>query len=74
MPSIPVLLNLLANVPDRPRGFLELGGRFAFTRLVYRLLCTLKDMDAVYRAAEDSLPHMGVSTLGRRLSIYKSMG
>jgi len=57
-PGAIVLLNLLTELPDRPRGILDLGSELVVGRVVYRLLRSLKDPDKVEAAVRNILPHL----------------
>jgi len=57
-PGAIVLLNILFELPDRPRGLLDLGPDLVVGRIVYRLLRSLKDPEKVEAAVRNILPHL----------------
>lgn len=71
-PGVVVLLNLLYDVPDNRRGFLELGSRFTITRVTLRLLRSLKEPDAIEAAVKKILP--SVRYLSARLEAVDDVG
>ena len=54
-PGSIVLLNLLPELPDRRRGFLDLEPRHTVRKIVYRLVRLLKDPDAIEDAVRGIL-------------------
>lgn len=67
-----VLLNLLADVPQRQRGMLDLDTRMVFSRVVYRLLRALPDDASVEAAVGSILPE--VPSLSSQLELISSVG
>jgi predicted KAP-like P-loop ATPase len=53
-----VLLNLMHNLPVRERGMFDIGGRLVVTRLVLRLLRSLKDAVAIEGAVRQIRPEL----------------
>jgi hypothetical protein len=72
VPGTIVLLNVLPDVPERPRGFFDFGSGMVVTRVTYRLLRSLKDPDAIEAAVRDILPH--VTTLSAKLELIGQVG
>jgi hypothetical protein len=58
IPGCVVLLNLLPELPDRPRGMFEIDKGVVVRRVVLRLLRCLKDVQAVAAAVRDILPEL----------------
>jgi KAP family P-loop domain len=53
-----VLLNLLPNLPQRPRGMFDLGTSIVVGRVVYRLVRSLKNPGAIELALQEILPQL----------------
>ena len=53
-----VLLNLLTELPDRRLGMFDFEPRMAVRRVVYRLVRSLKDSDAIEAAVRNILPQL----------------
>ncbi len=58
VPGVIVLLNLLPEIPDRPRGMFDFGTGLHVTRVTYRLLRSLKDPQVIERAVRAILPQL----------------
>lgn len=58
VPASIVLLNLLSEIPDRPRGMFDLDARFVVGRVVYRLIRSLREPGTVKAAVDEILPHL----------------
>jgi len=56
--GIVVLLNLLPDIPVRPRNMFDIGVAMRVARVVYRLLRSLPDGAAVERAVSEILPRL----------------
>lgn len=72
VPGVKVLLNLLDDLPERPRGFLEFDTGIVVGRVIFRLLRVLQGEDAVKRAVEQILP--GLTSLSARLELITTVG
>lgn len=72
VPATVVLLNLLANLPERQRGMFDLGTRLIVGRVVYRLVRALKDPQAVEAAVREILPQ--VPSLSSKLELITDVG
>jgi hypothetical protein len=72
LPGSVVLLNLSPELPDRQRGMFDLDTRTVVGRVVYRLLRSLKDPDAIEAAVREILPQ--VVTLGSKLELITYVG
>jgi hypothetical protein len=72
VPGIVVLLNLLTELPERHRGMLELDTRMVVGRVVYRLIRSLKEPEAIRAAVEEILPR--VRTLSSKLELITDVG
>lgn len=69
-PGAIVLLNLLPELPERPRGMFDLSPELVVGRVVYRLLRSLKDPDKVEAAVRNILPHLTtLSSMEQLISI-----
>lgn len=71
-PGCVVLLNLLPDLPERQRGMYQLDTRMIVSRVVYRLMRSLKDPDKIEAAARRILPE--VSTLSSKLELIIGLG
>lgn len=58
VPGAVVLLNLLPDIPERPRGMFDYDARLVVGRVVYRLVRSLKEPDAVEKAVREILPEV----------------
>ncbi len=72
IPGGVVLLNLLEDLPDRDRGMFDLGPGVVVRRVVYRLLRSLGDTDAIERATRAMLPR--VRTLSAKAQLVTIVG
>ena len=62
-----VLLNLLTELPDRQRGMFDFGPRVVVRRVIYRLMRSLKDPDAIEAAVRRILPQLTKLSVKREL-------
>jgi predicted KAP-like P-loop ATPase len=60
VPGTVVLLNLLPVLPARRSGMFELGPAFVVGRVVYRLVRSLKEPDAIEAAVREILPQVSM--------------
>ena len=67
-----VLLNLLPDMPDRPRGMFEYDTRLVVGRVVYRLVRSLGDPDVIEKATREIL--LEVSTLSSKFELVTDVG
>ncbi len=72
VPATVVLFNLIRNIPDRPRGFLDFDARLVVTRVVLRLLQRLPGPDAIEAAVRSTLPQ--ITTLRDKLALVNLVG
>lgn len=72
VPTVSVLLNLAPDLPDRPRGMFDFGARMVVGRVVYRLLRSLPDPNAVHQAVRTILPDIG--SLSAKLQLIDIVG
>ena len=72
VPGTIVLLNLLPDLPERPRELLGLDTRMVVTRVSYRLLRSLKEPAAIETAVRRVLPEL--KSLSARLSLLDQIG
>jgi hypothetical protein len=72
VPATVVLLNLLPDLPERPRGMFDLDTRLVVGRVTYRLLRRLKDPAAVEVAVREILPEL--QSLTARLEVINDVG
>lgn len=72
VPGVVVLLNLLPDLPDRPRGMFDLDPRLVVSRVTYRLLRSLQDPDLVKQASEEALPR--ITSLSSKLELISDIG
>jgi hypothetical protein len=72
VPGAVVLLNLLPDLPKRQRGMFDFGSRLVVRRVVYRLVRSLKDPDAIETAVREILPQ--VNSLSSRLELITMVG
>jgi len=71
-PGVIVLLNLLPELPERPRGMFDLEPEVVVGRVVYRLIRSLKDPDRVETAIRNILPHL--TTLSAKEQLISIVG
>ena len=71
-PGSVVLLNLLPELPERQRGMFDLDTRMAVGRVVYRLVRSLKEPDAIEAAVRAILPQ--VTTLSAKEELITIVG
>lgn len=72
VPGCTVLLNLLPDMPDRPRGMFDFGKELVVGRVVYRLVRSLQDAAAIEEAVSEILPQ--VTTLGAKRELIDDVG
>jgi len=72
VPGSVVLLNILPELPERSPGMFALHPALIVDRVVYRLVRSLKDPDAIEEAVREILPQ--VSTLSSRLALIDTIG
>lgn len=72
VPGAITLLNLLPDLPERTSGMFDLGPSFVVSRVVYRLLRSLKDPHAIEAAVQEILPQ--VTMLSSRLNLIEMVG
>jgi hypothetical protein len=72
VPGCVVLLNLLPELPERPRGMFDFDKRMTVNRVVLRLLRALKDPRAVETAVREILP--AVTRLSSKLEVITLVG
>lgn len=72
VPGTVVLLNLLPGLPERHRGMFDFGTELVVGRVVYRLVRSLKDPNAIEAAVREILPQ--VATLSSRLELIDTVG
>ncbi len=72
VPTIIVLLNLLPQLPERPRGMFGFGTTMVVGRVVYRLIRMLKEPDTIEAAVREILPQ--VATLSSKLELITDVG
>jgi hypothetical protein len=72
VPGAVVLLNLLPDIPERPRGMLDYDARLVVGRVVYRLIRSLKEPDAVEKAVREVLPE--VTSLSSKFELVTDIG
>jgi hypothetical protein len=72
VPGTIVLLNLLPDLPERPRGMFGFGKRLVVTRVTYRLVRSLKDPVAIEGAVREVLPEL--TTLSSKLELITDVG
>ena len=71
-PGVPVLLNLLPDMPARERGFLEPDTELVVSRVIYRLIRSVGDAQHVRPVVEDILPQL--TSLGAKLRLIEIVG
>ncbi|MBW7883610.1 MAG: NTPase KAP [Caldilineaceae bacterium] len=62
VPGTVGVLNLLPDLPDRPRGLFDFEARIVVRRVVYRLVRLLKDSDKIEAAISEILPELTTLT------------
>lgn len=62
VPASIVLSNLVPDLPERPRGMLSLDTRMVVGRVIYRLVRSLQDKDAVEAATKEILPELSTQS------------
>ena len=72
VPGSIVLLNLLTHLPDRQLGMFDLEPRQVVGRVVYRLVRSLKDPDAIEAAVRSILPQL--TTLSAKAQLITMVG
>jgi hypothetical protein len=72
VPGTIVLLNLLPELPSRPRGMFDLDPRMVVGRVTYRLLRSLKDPNAIEGAVRSALPE--ITTLSAKSDLITQVG
>lgn len=72
VPATIVLLNLIPDLPERPRGMFDLDVRLVVTRVVYRMLRSLEDPGLVEAAVRRILPEL--HSLSLKLELIGSVG
>lgn len=72
IPGTIVLLNLLPDIPRRPRGMFGFDVRITIRRVVLRLLRSLKDPSAVEEAVKAIIPEL--TTLSAKLLLITIIG
>ena len=72
VPGTTVLLNLLPDLPERPRGSSEVGAKITITRVTYHLLRSLKHTAAIEEAVRQILP--GLNSLSAKMAIIDQIG
>lgn len=72
VPGTIVLLNLLPDLPERPQELFGLDTRMVVTRVIYRLLRSLKESVAIETAVRQILPEL--KSLAAKLSLLEQIG
>ncbi len=72
VPTSVVLLNLLPDIPDRPRSIFDFGVSIAVTRVVLRLVRSLKDPATIESTVRQILPRL--NTQSARLELIHLVG
>jgi hypothetical protein len=72
VPATTVLLNLLPNLPDKPRGMLSLDTQLVVGRVTLRLVRSLSDAAAVETAVREILPN--VTSLSSKFELITDLG
>jgi predicted KAP-like P-loop ATPase len=67
-----VLMNLLSDLPERPRGMFEVGARHIVYWVTTRLLQSLTDPGSVEAAVREILPEL--TSLGAKLELIEDVG
>ncbi len=71
-PGSIVLLNVVSEIPRREHGMFDFGGKLSVTRVVYRLIRSLNNPEAIALAVEHILPE--VSSLSSKLDLIRVVG
>lgn len=72
IPGVVVLLNLLPDISEEPKGMFEVSPRTSFRRIVYRLLRSLKEPAAVEAAVRKCLSQL--ESLSSKLDLITIVG
>ncbi len=72
IPGTTVLLNLLPDIPDRPRGMFEFDTRFVIGGVTYRLVRSLQDPARIAAAVEAILPRL--ATVSAKFELITDVG
>lgn len=72
VPGSVMLLNLLPKLPERQRGMFDLDASTVVRRVVYRLVRSLKDSDAIEAAVREILPQL--TSLSAKAQLITMMG
>ena len=72
VPGTLVLLNLISDLPARPRGMFDLDTRLVVTRITYRLLRTPGDPQIVESAVREVFPKL--KSLSAKLELITQVG
>lgn len=72
VPATTVLLNLVPEIPERPRGVFDFDARLVVGRVTYRLLRSLKTPEAIEEAARQILPQLRL--LSSKLEVIDDLG
>lgn len=72
VPATTVLLNVLPELPERPRGMFDFGPRMVVGRVTYRLLRVLTDPNEALAAATAILPQL--TSLSSQLMLIDDAG
>jgi 2-phospho-L-lactate guanylyltransferase (CobY/MobA/RfbA family) len=72
VPGTIVLWNLVAELPDKPRGMFDFDARLTVGRVTYRLLRSLPNQDAIEKAVEEVLPQL--ATLSAKREVIFDVG
>ena len=71
-PGTIALLNLLPDLPERQQRIFDFGTRMVVGRVVYRLVRSLKEPDAIEGAVREILPQL--TTLSAKLDLITDVG
>ena len=72
VPGSVVLLNLMPDLPERPKGMFELDSSVYVTRVVYRLLRSIRDGEQIAQVAQSILREL--RTLSAKLELIDIVG
>ncbi|HJQ96040.1 MAG TPA: P-loop NTPase fold protein [Acidimicrobiia bacterium] len=72
VPGTVALLNLLPELPERPRGMFDISSRLVVGRVVYRLLRSLESQADLVEAVRDILPQL--TKLSSKLEVIMDIG
>jgi predicted KAP-like P-loop ATPase len=72
VPSVPVLLNILLEIPGRQRGMFDLGPHLVIGRVVFRLMRALENPLVVEKAAKEIIP--SISSLSSKWDFILQLG